>query len=386
MSIYEIGFLGGELPVERERLRLTLSEMIADYSLEIGTDVVIRTGAELEQRDRHAAFAAVYFGHPTKPDTKVAKAVVQDSAPIIPCFGRDENFSGVIPEFLQVFNGHQRSDDDPEMRQLAAAVLECLGLLRRQRQVFVSYRRVESKSAAIQLHDLLSSRGYDVFLDTHDIRPGEAFQDVLWHRLCDSDVMVMLDTPTYFESKWTKQEIGRARSKEIHVLRVVWPEHRPSKFTDLAESIYLDPSELEGHDGPIISSTADDIVVAIERLRSRSIASRYMSITGKLRAEVLKIEGAVEGVGAHRAVAIRLDDGQRVWAYPIVGVPTALTLNDVAERARNARQRGTPVLVYDQVGIGEAWAAHLKWLDDNITSVRAMRVSHASWDLAAWET
>jgi len=385
MSVYEIGFLGGELPDERERLRLTLSEMIAEYSLEIGTDVIIRTGGELEQRDRHAAFAAVYFGHSTTPDMEIAKGVIQDSAPIIPCFGRDENFSAVIPELLQVFNGHQRSDDDPEMRQLAAAMLECLGLLRRQRQVFVSYRRIESRSAAVQLHDLLSSRGYDVFLDTHDIRPGEPFQDVLWHRLCDSDVMVMLDTPTYFESKWTKQEIGRARSKEIHVLRVVWPEHRPSRFTDLAETIYLDPSELEAPDGPIISKTADDIVIAIERLRSRSIASRYMSITGKLRAEVLKIKGSVEGVGAHRAVAIKLEDGQRVWAYPIVGVPTALTLNDVAERARNSRQRGTPVLVYDQVGIGEAWAAHLKWLDDNISSVRAMRVSYASWDLATWE-
>jgi hypothetical protein len=36
---------------------------------------------------------------------------------------------------------------------------------------------------------------------------------------------VMLDTPTYFESKWTRQELGRARAKEIHVLRVVWPDH-----------------------------------------------------------------------------------------------------------------------------------------------------------------
>ncbi|NYJ13051.1 hypothetical protein GGI64_004132 [Rhizobium leguminosarum] len=386
MSIYEIGFLGGDLPDERERLQLTLSEMVADYSLDIGTDVIIRSADDLEERDRHAAFAAVYFGHPDKPDKDVTKTVILDSVPIIPTLGRDESFSAVIPDFLQVFNGLQRRDDDPDMRHLASAVLECLGLLRRQRQVFVSYRRNESRAAAVQLHDLLSSRGYDVFLDTHDIRPGDPFQDVLWHRLCDSDVVVMLDTPTYFESKWTKQEIGRARAKEIHVLRVVWPDHRPSRFTDLAETIYLDPHELEGVDGPIIEKTANDIVTAVEKLRSRSIASRYMSITGKLRAEVLKIDGVVEGVGAHRAVAIKLEDGQRVWAYPIVGVPTALTLNDVAERARDAQQRGTPVLIYDHIGIREAWAAHLKWLDENISSVRAMKVSQAGWDLAAWES
>src|SRR3546814_4229054 len=46
-------------------------------------------------------------------------------------------------------------------------------LFRSQRRVFVSYRRVESRAAALQLHDLLASRGFDVFLDTRDIRPGD---------------------------------------------------------------------------------------------------------------------------------------------------------------------------------------------------------------------
>src|SRR3546814_19005773 len=81
------------------------------------------------------------------------------------------------------------------------------------------------------------------------IRPGDPFQDVLWHRLVDSDVMVMLDTPTYFDSRWTRQEIGRARAKEIQVLRVIWPEHTPNKLTDLAETIYLDPKALQGQIG-----------------------------------------------------------------------------------------------------------------------------------------
>ncbi len=198
--------------------------------------------------------------------------------------------------------------------------------------------------------------------------------------------MVMLDTPTYFESKWTRQEIGRARAKEIHVLRVVWPEHKPSKLTDLAETIYLDHSELTGVDGPFIEGAADAIVLAVESLRSRSIASRYMSITGRLRAEVDKIGAAVEGIGAHRAISVRLLDDHKIWAYPIVGIPTAELLNDVADKARRAAQGGTPVLVYDHIGIGEQWAAHLKWLDENISAVRAVKVLEAGWTLAAWET
>src|SRR3546814_3825380 len=129
------------------------------------------------------------------------------------------------------------------------------------------------------------------------------------------------------------------------LLRVIWPEHTPNKLTDLAETIYLDPKELEGPDGPIVAQTADTIVLEVERLRSRSIASRYMSITGKLRADVEKIGASVAGIGAHRAVAVRLLDGEKIWAYPIVGIHTAEILNDVADKARRAGQQEIPVLV-----------------------------------------
>lgn len=385
MSFYEIGLLGDVSDGDRETLVAAISKLIADFELEIGRDVMIRAGDAFEDRDSRAATAVAYFGGVTQADQALARRTLDASLPVVPTIPPAGDFGALIPAFLQGANGHRRRADDPEMLELAVVLLECVGLLRRQRRVFVSYRRIESRNAAVQLHDLLSGRGFDVFLDTHDIRPGEPFQDVLWHRLCDSDVMVMLDTPTYFESKWTRQELGRARAKEIHVLRVVWPEHTPTKHTDFAETIYLDRAELSGGDGPIVDDTAERIVLAVESLRSRSIASRYMSITGKLRAEIEKIGGTVEGVGAHRAVALRLPGDGNLWAYPVVGIPTADLLNDVAEKARRADQRESPILVYDHVGIRDQWMAHLKWLDENIRTVRAVRVAEAAWTLAAWE-
>jgi hypothetical protein len=187
-----------------------------------------------------------------------------------------------------------------------------------------------------------------------------------------------------FDSKWTRQEIGRARAKGIQVLRVIWPAHIPSKLTDLSETVYLDAGELKGANGPLIERTADRIVLTVESLRSRSIAARYMSTTGKLRADVEMIGATIEGIGAHRAISIRLLNETRVWAYPIVGIPTADLFHDVAEKARRANQREAPILVYDHIGIRELWIAHLKWLDENIRSVRAIRVSEAGWTLAAW--
>ncbi|GAA0863759.1 hypothetical protein GCM10009115_15530 [Sphingopyxis soli] len=385
MSHYELAILGSPTEAERAALVRAIATLVGDFGIEIGRELILHDGASVAGRNPRAAFVAAYFGGVPASDVEAARMLVAQSAPVIPTVGPTQEFGTCIPDFLQSANGLRRRGDDEPMRELAAALLECIGLLRQQRRVFVSYRRTEARAAALQLHDLLSARGFDVFLDTHDIRPGDPFQEVLWHRLVDSDVMVMLDTPTYFESRWTRQEIGRARAKEIHVLRVIWPGLEPNRMTDLAETVYLDADELTGSDGPIVDTAADAILLRVEDLRSRSIAARFMSITGKLRADIVKIGAEVEGIGAHRAIAVRLLDQRKVWAYPIVGIPTAEILNDVVEKARRAEQQGIPVLVYDHIGIRQAWTAHLKWLDEQIAAVRAIKVSDAGWELAGWE-
>ena len=386
LSLYELAILGNPSAGERSVLAAELERLVQEFDLHLGSDVVLHDGSTVAGRNRPAAFAATYFGGGSQADLPVALDLIRASLPIIPTVGPNGSFATDLPKELAGSNGLLRRASDRHHTELAVAMLECVGLLRRQRSVFVSYRRTESRAAAVQIHDLLTSRGFDVFLDTHDIRPGEPFQDVLWHRLCDADVMVMLDTPTYFQSKWTREEIGRARAKEIHVLRVVWPAHAPSKLMDLSETVYLDAPDLGGVDGPILDAVAENIVMKVESLRSRSIASRYMSLTGILRAEAEKIGATVEGVGAHRSISLRLLDDRKIWAYPIVGIPTAELLHDVADKAARANQEESPVIVYNNVGIGEHWIAHLKWLDKNISSVRAIAVFEAGWKLSAWES
>jgi hypothetical protein len=385
MSLYELAILGSPTQAERETLTSTLASMVKDFDLQVGSDVIVHDGESVASRVPGNAFCAVYFGGDLEADLAVAQKLVESSIPIIPTVGPSGNFGTDIPGPLQSANGLKRRGDDECLTELAAAALECVGLLRAQRRVFVSYRRTESRTAALQMHDLLNARGFDVFLDTHDIRPGDSFQEVLWHRLVDSDVMVMLDTPTYFGSRWTRQEIGRARAKDIQVIRVIWPHHTPTRLTDMSETVYLDPEELLGVDGPIVDVTANSIVLRVERLRSMSIAARYMSITGKLRADVEKIGGAIEGIGAHRAMAVRILNNKLVWAYPVVGIPTAETLNDIVKKAKRAEQDSSPILVYDHIGIRPGWIEHLSWLDEQIKSVRAIRVSEAGWALAGMD-
>jgi hypothetical protein len=384
MAVYELAILGSCTPEKRDALTATLAEMLSDFDLVIGVDVIIHDAASVPTRDKKVAFAAAYFG-PGDDQEGVISDLITSSAPVIPVVQETGDFVRDVPEALRAANGIRLDKGDENFTVLASAMLECVGLLRRQRRIFVSYRRPESRAAALQLHDQMTGRGFDVFLDTHDIRPGDPFQDVLWHRLCDSDVMIMLDTPSYFESRWTREELGKALAKEIHVLRIVWPEHKPTRMIDLAETIYLDPHELQGADGPLIDQAVDQIVLAAEKLRSRSIAARYMSFTGRIRADAAKVGARIDGVGAHRAISILLNNGKRIWAYPVVGIPSAETLNDIAEKARRANQAGTPVLVYDSIGIRDAWSAHLKWLGDNIKIVQAMKLAEVAWSIAGME-
>ncbi|KQH85269.1 toll/interleukin-1 receptor domain-containing protein [Vibrio cholerae] len=385
MSIYEFAILGNVTDEQRQTLRDSIEQVVSEFGLHIDDEIKIYDANTVGQRDRASAFTAVYFGSNPQVDSEAARSLYDDSVPIIPVVSSFELFSEHIPEFLKSINGYCLSRQDPEMKGLTNLMMECTGLLREQRRVFVSYRRTESRDAALQIHDVLIAKGFDVFLDTHDIRPGEPFQDALWHKLCDSDVLVMLDTPTYFDSKWTRQEIGRALAKGIHVLRVVWPNYQPSKMTELAETVYLEEDDLENDIGPIISERTDEIVTKLESIRSRSIAARYMSITGRLRSEVERIGANYEGVGAHRAIAIRLLDERKLWVYPVVGVPTAETLNKIAVQAQSNYSEEVPVLVYDALGIRDTWSNHLKWLNENIKSVRGLKIGDAAWELAAWE-
>ncbi|MGR5463223.1 toll/interleukin-1 receptor domain-containing protein [Photobacterium damselae] len=385
MGIYEFAILGNTTSEQRENLTTSIEEMASEFDLSVDDHVRIYNSETVIERNRSAAFTAVYFGGSPQVDIETTQSLYNESVPIIPVVSNLELFSSHIPEFLQPTNGYCLNGQDPDMKELAALMMECVGLLRRQRRVFVSYRRTESRDVALQMYDVLTEKGFDVFLDTHDIRPGELFQDALWHKLCDSDVLIMLDTPTYFESRWTREEIGRARAKEIHVLRVVWPNHIPNKMTDLSETIYLDNEDLENDNGPLTNKIIDDITLRVESIRSRSIAARYMSITGRLRAEVERIGASFDGIGAHRAIAIRLIDDRKLWLYPVVGIPTAETLNDIAMKAQSNASTEAPVLVYDDLGIRKTWCDHLQWLNENIKAVRGLKVTHAGWELAGWE-
>lgn len=385
MALYELLILGSPTPLQVAELKARVTEVAASFDLAFPGQIALRTTVSAASRDRKAASAAAFFGGDVDADINLLLELQHDQVPIVPIVAAGANFSNQIPVCLHATNGYFLPTDDLRLEGLAALLLECVGLLHEQRRVFVSYRRSESRQTAVQIHDELCARNFDVFLDTHDIRPGQLFQDKLWHRLVDCDVVIMLDTPEYFDSKWTTQEVGRALAKRIHVLRLVWPGHIPSRHLSLSETIYLTSPDFVTGD-QLNGGVIDDVVQRTEHLRSRSIATRHLELSGKLRVEVERIGGRFEGVGAHRSMSLSLPSGKRVWAYPAVGVPTADLLNDVHQRAEQAAEKGFPLLIYDHIGIQDVWLQHLKWLDEHIAAVKAFRVMDVAWELVKWDS
>lgn len=380
MPIYEILLLGDHAKIDAT-LVPTLRELTAEYGLD-ADELVIRQARDAGGRSNRAATAAVFVGGDQGADAALLADLLREGTPVLPTVAPGQTFEAHMPASLRAINGVIRRDDDVRNLALANAVLECLGLLHRQRRAFVSYRRTESQPVAVQLFNELSARGYVVFLDTHSIRPGLVFQEELWHQMCDCDVVVMLDTETYFHKRWTREEIAKARAKDLQVLRVVWPGLTPSRLGAISETVYLADTDLQAADGPLEASRLDAIATRVEWLRSRSVASRHRTMSDKLRVDLERIGGTFHGVGAHRAMSMELLSGKRVWAYPVVGVPTAETLHDLHAKAALQRNGASPMLVYDDVGLREGWLAHLAWLGDQIPSVKWLRINRAAWTLA----
>ena len=75
------------------------------------------------------------------------------------------------------------------------------------RQTFISYRRTDSRRVAEDLFNELSQRKYTVFLDTASVESAVPFQDALWDRLADMDLLVLLDSPNALTSRWVNDEL-----------------------------------------------------------------------------------------------------------------------------------------------------------------------------------
>ena len=378
MILYELAVMGAASDAQVGELEQHVSQVVEAFGLRLQRDITWWIRPDTFSPPQNTPGAVAFFGGAGVPQEGLSQ-ILSKGLPIIPIASMGSRINAEIPTQLRTLNC--LTCESHGLPRIAMAMLECVGLLPRQRRVFVSYRRDGAHQAALQLFNAFSARLFDVFLDTHGIAPGEDFQPVLWHRLCDSDVLVMLDTTEYFESRWTSAEYGRALAKGISVLRVGWPNVSASLRVATASRLDLVAEEIDVATGQLSDQAIDRICTHLEFVRGRSHAVRSLNLLGKLRQAVECIGGKMAGVGIHNAIYLTLPEGKDIVVYPSVGVPTALTLNDAVVHAS-----GRPVAVaYDHIGLDEKWLEHLSWLGQNIQAARWVKATEAAWTFAGWE-
>ena len=378
--LYELGVLGNPPPSVLDQLKVEITQRLRELGLDSPDGASLYTGPAVGFSPSGSRCAAALCFQSDAADIQHLRTLVNKGIPIIPVARVMATFSKEIPAPLLVLNG--MALDRNTVAHLVFALLECAGLLPRQRRVFISYRRAHVTDVALQLYGEFSARGFDVFLDTHKIHPAQYFQEQLWQHLCDCDVLLMLDTKDYFASRWTNAEFGRALARGLALVRVGWPAVALNARAAAAVNLELTRRDFKKL-GSLTSDALKRICQAVEGARTKSVAMRYQAIVETLREQVTRIGGKLDGVSLRRNIVVTLPDGKIVAAYPTLGVPTTQTLHDAA-----IDNRWPPAaVVYDEIGLHEqTWRAHMEWIGPHLQHVVRLVPSYrAGWEFADWK-
>lgn len=338
----------------------------------------VLTSKNQDAFDGKAPTVGIYFGgaRHSRADQGFLQHLMSTSAVIIPVVRRLSEFGRAVPKELVPINGLALRDHG--LDAIANLALENLGLLRKDRRLFISYRRTDSSKVAMQLRHLFEASGYDAFLDTHDVRPGDPFQEVLWQRMLDSDLVVMLDSPNFLGSRWTKEELAKAEALTVGILQIVWPGHSPAPHSDLCQRLYLKATDFNRR--ALRSQAINSIAKAVEGLRARCLAARYNNLVREFCDEAVTA-GATVAVQPQRYVLATLKNRKRVAAIPAVGVPDALRYYDANLRfPERGRKAELAMLLYDHRGLRAHWSEFLRWLDRHLP-VKAIRITEVAAEI-----
>lgn len=311
----------------------------------------------------------IYFGNANGDfeDVEEVEKLLNDGNIILPIFF--DSFRDEVPKILSNQNGLKYTDSHKD--KIADLVLESFGKLRNTRKIFISYKRDESTSVAIQLYEALEKNNFDVFLDTHSIKQGEPFQDELWHRMTDCDVILLLNTPKFLESEWCEKEIAEASVKQIGIIQAVWPGHKLERMAEvcfpyqLLDSNFIDGVSDNKDTSKLNEETVNDLVKQVESIRARNLASRQDNLITEFLNSARKY-GKKVTIQPERFITEELEENKRRIFIPSVGIPQSFDCNTSSELKKEIKEYSVDevYLIYDDVRIREKWLKHLSYLNE----------------------
>jgi len=311
----------------------------------------------------------IYAGHKnnlTENQIEILENQKLDGNIILPVF--NDNFTEEIPELLTNQNGVSLVGNIKKIKNI---VLEGFELLRKNRKIFISYKRSESSNIAIQLYEFLERNNFDVFIDTHSIDKGEEFQEELWHRMTDCDLILMLNTKDFLNSEWCKQELDKAHLKRIGVVHLLWPDCDFADFAHIAHSKKLKYADFENSPvtdvtkGKLRDNTLSEIIDLVESSRARNLASRQDWLITDFT-QAANDNGVEVNLQYSKYITQRLDNGKLKVYIPTVGIPQSINCHNSQNLIKKIETKEVQsiTLIFDELSIRNYWLEHLDWLNE----------------------
>ncbi|WP_433630427.1 toll/interleukin-1 receptor domain-containing protein [Chryseobacterium cucumeris] len=372
MYKYQIIFLGTITQLAQE-IQTLIYQKIDELKMKGDLYKVLYAQNISEYKGNQPTFI-IYFGNKKgmHEDVDLINKLLQEGNIVLPIyFTAGDQFNYEIPAALHGQNGLLFSHS--KMHKIADLVLESFGKLRNTRKIFISYRRKESSSVAIQLYEALEANNFDVFLDTHSITQGEPFQDELWHRMTDCDVILVLNTEEFLKSGWCEKEIAEASVKQIGVIQLVWPKNKLERMAEvcfpkqLTEDDFIDGNYTDPDKSKLTEAVVEDIIAQVESVRARNLAARQDNLITEFLNAARK-NGKEMNIQPERFITEKIDDEKRRIFIPSVGIPQSIDCNQSSELKKEIREFNVSevYLIYDDVRIREHWIKHLQYLNEHL--------------------
>lgn len=367
---YQLIFLGNVREHAYTELREYFLKRVKDLGIEVKCVKIIKAGNFKTDYDNKQPSFVFYLGNRANKnkDTALLEILLNNGESIYPLYFGKNGFENEIPDVLSALNGHRYVKE--EVDKYVNCALETLRLLRKTRKVFISYKRTESTAVANQLFDVLTRRNFDVFLDSYVIRGADNFQNELFHRMSDCDVVVQLHTSDFMKSEWCRAEVEMANMKQIGLVEVAWPGMRLERWQELCHSFPLKIDDFKrnsyiGGKSQLKVKVLNAIARDVEAVRARNLAARQDNLTGEFVKEANKVGKTI--VQELYYLIEQLPKGKRRLYLPAVGVPSSIDYYESLEFRKLLKDDNLEIyLLYDALRLRAKWIDHLDWLDSSL--------------------
>ena len=321
----------------------------------------------------------LYFGNKEKKDKDIIDRFLSQNILILPLVSDVKEVPNEIPENLSVINCFEYNSQD-KIPEIVNLILEKFELLPQKRKIFISYKRSDSTKVALQLYSFLTEAGFLPFLDSCSIRPMLNFQEELKNYMVDCDLILLLDTKNFFDSKWTVEEFNQANALSIGIIRLIWPDTDKAKDKEskcgLFENIELKKEDFSNvnftMNGKLKKSTLNIIKTQIEMFRARSIQFRQSNIIGEISKYATSQKKNI--IQLHNYLEIK--ENADILIIPTLGIPNSENFNSARKFLDEPHNKKQLYLLYDNRNILKSWLNYLDWINKYNIPIKTVKVSN----------